>query len=213
MRQVLKQGWFFPIPFAIVIVALFWWNVSPETAALYAAVAVIVCGLAAGYGGKRMKLADVGGALVETGRASLEILMIAAAAGFIIGILNVTGLNFALTSTLVKLGAGNLPLLLLLAALISIVMGMGMPTVGVYVLLAALVAPALVEAGVTAMAAHLFVMYFGMMSMTTPPVAVAAYAAASIARRRFGARPDWPASGSAGRPISCRSCSSLRRPC
>jgi TRAP-type uncharacterized transport system fused permease subunit len=72
--------------------------------------------------------------------------------------------------------------LLLLAALISIVLGMGMPTVAVYVLLAALVAPAMVEAGVLPEAAHLFVLYFGMMSFITPPVAVAAFAAASIAK-------------------------------
>ena len=178
---VLKKGWFFPIPFIVVIVALFSWNESPETAALYASIAMLACGLLAGYGGKRMGLWEVWEALIETGRASLEILTIAAAAGFIIGILNVTGLNFALTASLVAVGAGNLPLLLLLAAVISIVLGMGMPTVGVYVLLAALVAPALVEAGVSSIGAHLFVMYFGMMSMTTPPVAVAAYAAASIA--------------------------------
>ncbi|MGE0629471.1 MAG: TRAP transporter permease [Hyphomicrobiaceae bacterium] len=180
--RVLIDGWFFPVPFAVVVYALFWGNESPETAALYASAALIVCGLLSGYAGKRMSLRDVGMALVDTGRASIEILMIAAAAGFIIGILNVTGLNFALTSSLVALGKGNLPLLLVLAALISIVLGMGMPTVAVYVLLAALVAPGLIEAGVTPIAAHLFVMYFGMMSMTTPPVAVAAYAAASIAR-------------------------------
>ncbi len=180
-RDVLRRGWFFPIPFAVVIGALFSWNESPETAALYASLAMIACGMAAGYNGKRMSVRDVWDALVETGRASLEILAIAAAAGFIIGILNVSGLGSALTTTLVNLGEGNLPLLLILAAGISIILGMGMPTVGVYVLLAALVAPALVQAGVSDMAAHMFVMYFGMMSMTTPPVAVAAYAAASIA--------------------------------
>jgi TRAP-type uncharacterized transport system fused permease subunit len=108
--------------------------------------------------------------------------MIAAAAGFIIGVLNVSGLSFALTIALIHLGAGNMALLLVLAAGIAIVLGMGMPTVGVYVLLAALVAPALTEVGVPPLAAHLFVLYFGMMSMTTPPVAVAAFAAASIAQ-------------------------------
>ena len=70
----------------------------------------------------------------------------------------------------------------MLAALVSIVLGMGMPTVGVYVLLAALVAPAMVKIGLSPMAAHMFVMYFGMMSMITPPVAIAAYAAASLAQ-------------------------------
>jgi TRAP-type uncharacterized transport system fused permease subunit len=70
---------------------------------------------------------------------------------------------------------------LVLAAVVSIILGMGMPTLGVYVLLAALVAPSLIQLGVNPMAAHLFILYFGMMSMITPPVAVAAYAAAALA--------------------------------
>ena len=67
--------------------------------------------------------------------------------------------------------------MLLLTALISIILGMGMPTLGVYVLVAALVAPSLIEVGIQPIAAHLFVLYFGMMSMITPPVAIAAFAA------------------------------------
>ncbi|BBU56246.1 hypothetical protein KU6B_25110 [Mameliella alba] len=73
-------------------------------------------------------------------------------------------------------------LLLGISAVICIVLGMGMPTSGVYVLLAALVAPSLVEAGIDQIAAHLFILYFGMMSMITPPVALAAFAAATITR-------------------------------
>ena len=73
-------------------------------------------------------------------------------------------------------------MLLLLTALISIILGMGMPTVSVYVLTATLLAPSLVKLGVVPMAAHMYVMYFGMLSMITPPVAIAAYAAANIAR-------------------------------
>jgi TRAP-type uncharacterized transport system fused permease subunit len=72
--------------------------------------------------------------------------------------------------------------LLLLTAAISIILGMGMPTISVYVLTATLLAPSLVKLGVTPMAAHMYVMYFGMLSMITPPVAIAAYAAANIAQ-------------------------------
>jgi TRAP-type uncharacterized transport system fused permease subunit len=181
VKTVLADGWYFILPFAVLIAGLFWLNLSPETAALYASIVLIGCGLAGNYRGNRMRPKDVLDCFIETGRSSLDILMIAAAAGFIIGVLNVSGLSFALTIALVKLGAGNMALLLVLAAGIAIVLGMGMPTVGVYVLLAALVAPALAEVGVPPLAAHLFVLYFGMMSMTTPPVAVAAFAAASIA--------------------------------
>ena len=99
--------------------------------------------------------------------------------------LAITGLSFNLTYALISIGGGNLVLLLVLCAGVSIVLGMGMPTLGVYVLLATLIAPAMVELGVDKLAAHLYVLYFGMMSMITPPVAIAAFAAAAIA----GAEP------------------------
>jgi TRAP-type uncharacterized transport system fused permease subunit len=132
-----------------------------------------------------MSLRSLLDALVQTGLASLDILMIAAAAGFITGILQATGLSFALTLLLVKLGGSNLVLLLVIAALLCIVLGMGMPTIGVYVLLAVLVAPSLVELGFSKLASHMFILYLGMMSMVTPPVAIGAYFAASLA----GAEP------------------------
>jgi TRAP transporter 4TM/12TM fusion protein len=182
VAAVLKRGWHFILPFAVLIYALFWLNWSPEAAALAAAALLIVSGLTIGYGDKRLRLHDVVDALKSTGLAALDLLMITAAAGFLIGALNISGLSFALTLVLVQLGGENLFVLLLLSAGVCIVLGMGMPTVGVYVLLAALVAPALIKVGASPMAAHMFVLYFGMMSMITPPVALAAYAAASLAQ-------------------------------
>jgi len=180
LAGVLKRGWHFLLPFAVLVHTLFWMNWPPDRAALAASAVLVVTGSTLGYGTKRLGLADIGAALRGTGLASLDLFMITAAAGFIIGVLNISALGFSLTLLLVKIGGGHLMLLLLLSALVSIVLGMGMPTVGVYVLLATLVAPALVQVGVTPMAAHLFVLYFGMMSMITPPVAIAAYAAASL---------------------------------
>ena len=87
-----------------------------------------------------------------------------------------------MTLQLVALSGDNVFLLLLLIAVLAFVLGIGLPTVSVYILTATLLAPALVKLGVTPMAAHMFVMYNGMLSMITPPVAFAAYAAASIAR-------------------------------
>lgn len=120
--------------------------------------------------------------LVRTGLSSLDILMIVAGAGFIIGTLHITGLGFALTIMLVEFGGGNLLALLLIAAVLCIILGMGMPTAGVYILLAVLIAPSLVKVGVDPLAAHMFILYLGMMSLITPPVAVAAFFAANIAR-------------------------------
>jgi TRAP-type uncharacterized transport system fused permease subunit len=128
-----------------------------------------------------MKLRDLWTAVVETAGGLCEILVISAAAGFIMGLFQVSGLAFAFAAYLVQLGGESLILLLILAAVVSIILGMGLPTIGVYVMLAVLVAPALVKVGVPPLAAHLFILYFGMMSLITPPVAPAAYVAAAIA--------------------------------
>jgi len=196
---VLRGGGTFILPFAVLIVGLFNFNLEPSTAALYASLAIIFAGVVLGYKGNYMRLSQLGAALETTGYAVLEILLIAAAAGIVIGVLNVSGLGFALTLSLVQLGGGNMYVLLILTAAVCILLGMGMPTTGVYVLLAALVAPALIQAGIGSISAHLFVLYFGMMSMITPPVAFAAFAAATLANAdpmRTGfeaAKFGWPA--------------------
>jgi TRAP transporter 4TM/12TM fusion protein len=179
-REVVKTGWYFPAPFIVLIAALFKFNYSPEESALLAALVIIVTRVVFSYKGKRLRLRDIQDAIRQTGHAVLDIIMIGAAAGIVIGILNVTGIGFGLSLALVELGSGNIALLLLISAAICILLGMGMPTVGVYLLLATLVAPSLVEVGIDPIAAHLFILYFGMMSMITPPVAIAAFAAASL---------------------------------
>jgi TRAP transporter 4TM/12TM fusion protein len=181
LGRVLVNGWPFIVPFAVLVYVMFWLNLEPEYAAMAAGAVIIVLGFAFGYGGQRMKLEDLWTAVVETAGGLCEILVISAAAGFIMGLFQVSGLAFAFAAYLVELGGQSLILLLLLAAVVSIILGMGLPTIGVYVMLAILVAPALVKVGVPPLAAHLFILYFGMMSLITPPVAPAAYVAAAIA--------------------------------
>ncbi|MEQ6250293.1 TRAP transporter fused permease subunit [Sulfitobacter sp. HNIBRBA3233] len=196
---VLRAGWAYALPFVALIWGLFALNWQPDTAGLAACgvlllVAVFIRPARAGLWPNRLA-----GALAGAGDALAQILVITAAAGIVIGVLNETGLGFGLTTYLVGFASDQVLLLLVLAAAISIVLGMGMPTVAVYVLLAALVAPAIVRLGVDPTGAHLFVLYFGMLSMVTPPVAIAAFAAASLAgsgpiatalaAMRFG----WPA--------------------
>ncbi|MBL4598729.1 MAG: TRAP transporter fused permease subunit [Rhizobiaceae bacterium] len=181
-RQVLAEGWHFALPFGVLLVALFWLRFDPEDAALLASVAIVIVGFARGYRGQRLTLKSFGQVFIETGTGMVDLILVVAAAGFVIGILNITGLGFALTLVLVDAVGSNAILLLLISAGICIILGMGMPTSGVYVLLATLVAPSLVEAGIQPIAAHLFILYFGMMSMITPPVALAAFAAATITK-------------------------------
>jgi len=106
--------------------------------------------------------------------------------------MSISGLAFGMTMQLLALSGDNVFLLLLLIAVLAFLLGIGLPTVSVYILTATLLAPALVKLGVTPMAAHMFVMYNGMLSMITPPVALAAYAAANIARTS-GWRTGWVA--------------------
>ena len=179
-REVLP-GLHFVLPFVVLIVGLFAFNIQPEEAVLWSAALLIVLSFAFGYRGERPRVRALLDAVRTTGIAVIEIILITAGAGFVIGALSISGLGFNLTLALVQIGGGSLIMLLLLAAVVCIVLGMGLPTAGVYVLLAALVAPAMVEVGVVPIAAHLYVMYFGMMSMITPPVAIAAYAAAGLA--------------------------------
>jgi TRAP transporter 4TM/12TM fusion protein len=182
VRTVLREGWHFLVPFAILLYALYVAEASAEESAMYAVGAMVVLGALNSYKGRRMNLRRLADSFWSAGLATTDLVMIVAAAGFVIGVLNLSGGGFALTLVLVKLGGGHLFILLLIGALICVVLGMGMPTTGVYVLLAALVAPSLIEAGVAKLPAHMFILYFGMMSMITPPIALAAFAAATLSR-------------------------------
>ena len=179
---VLKAGWHFFLPFAVMIYGLFSLNWQPQMAVVAAITTLIVLSLLFGYKGKRPSTRSMLQSVHRTGLSAVDIIVICAGAGVVIGVLSISGLGFSLTLTLVQIGHGNLLLLLLISAVVCIILGMGLPTVGVYVLLAALVAPAIIELGVTPISAHLYVMYFGLLSFVTPPVAVAAFAAASIAK-------------------------------
>lgn len=181
VRDVLRDGWHFIIPFAVLIYTLFELNLPPERAAIYSTASLVIAFFKS-YRGERLRLSELYAVLWRTGRVVIELLMITATAGFVIGILNLTGLGFALTFALVGLAGESVLVLLLIAAVICIVLGMGMPTLAIYVLLGALIAPAIVESGVADIPAHFFILYFGMMSMITPPIALAAFAASTLTK-------------------------------
>ncbi|MPY69834.1 MAG: TRAP transporter fused permease subunit [Alphaproteobacteria bacterium] len=183
--RVLREGWFFMLPFALLIYALFWMNRSPEEAALWSGAAVIVVSWVFGYKGHRITPREIVGCVRSTGENAVDIVIIGGMAGIILGVMGTTGLGDSLTFVLVQFGEGNLPALLVLTAIICIVLGMSMPTTAIYLLVAAIAAPPLIKLGVNPMAAHMYVFYFGIVSLITPPVAVAAFVAANLA----GARP------------------------
>jgi len=119
--------------------------------------------------------------LVAAARGVVPLVAAAACVGIIIGIVTLTGIGTRLPATIIPLAEQSLFLALLLIMTSSIVLGMGLPSAVCYLLMATLIGPVLGNLGVIPLAAHLFIFYFGMMSMVTPPVALAAYAASSIA--------------------------------
>jgi TRAP transporter 4TM/12TM fusion protein len=180
MAPLLRQGWVFLLPLALLVWLLFVRGLEPAWSALAAAASLLV--LATLRQRRPPSVRELGNMIVGTGESMLPLLMIGGGAGIVIGVMNITGLGFSLSIVLSEIGqnAGLLVMLLLTAA-ISIVLGMGMPTTAIYVVLSVVLAPALIEMGIEPMPAHLFIFYFGLLSFLTPPVAVASYVAAGLA--------------------------------
>jgi len=121
-------------------------------------------------------------ALDNGARTATIVVVAVAAAGIIPGIINITGLGGSFRALILDVSGGSLVLLLILAGIASIVVGMGMPTTVMYIIIVVLLGPVLPEFGIAILAAHLFVLYLGLMADVTPPVMVAAYAAAGVAK-------------------------------
>ena len=166
-----------PILLMFVFVGVFQW--SGGKSALLCTLAVIICAFP--YKENRFTLQKILRGLRDGGIGVLAITTVCAASGVIIGVFTVTGLGLKLSSAIISLANGHMFALLLLAMTASLILGMGVPTVAAYLILAILVAPSLVKFGVPVMAAHMFVFYFGIISAITPPVAMAAYVGAGLA--------------------------------
>jgi TRAP transporter 4TM/12TM fusion protein len=180
VRPLLKAGWVFLLPLAILIYLLFGRGFNPALAALAAALVLLV--MKTIMDRRLLSARQAVEMTVGGGESMLPLLMIAGGAGVVIGVMNITGLGFSLSIVLSQIGANaGIFVMLLLTAAISIVLGMGMPTTAIYVVLSVVLAPALIEMGISPMAAHLFIFYFGLLSFLTPPVAIASYVAAGLA--------------------------------
>jgi TRAP transporter 4TM/12TM fusion protein len=186
--KVLKKGWVFLLPLGFLLYLLFWRGFSPAVAALWAVGALLVLTI---FRNRRFLTWKEWGALVVGGGENmLPLLMIGGGAGVVIGVMNVTGLGFSLSLVLTQIGVNaGLFVMLMLTGVIAIILGMGMPTAAIYVVLSVILAPAIVDMGVSPIAAHLFIFYFGLLSFLTPPVAIASFVAAGIAGSKI-----WPTS-------------------
>lgn len=180
LRAVLRQGWPYVLPIGVLVYTMFVMGYSVSKAALYASATMLLLMVFTRQGTGWLRLLRA--LTIGVGEDMLAILLVSAGAGLVIGVLNISGLSFSITLLLTHVGQSwGVLVMLVLTAGLAIVLGMGIPTAAVYVLLSVVLAPALTKIGLQPLAAHMFIFYFGLMSMLTPPVAIASYAAASIA--------------------------------
>ncbi len=182
-RDVMRRGWIFLIPLFILVYALMIENWDAGKSGMAAVIAVFVVG--ALQKDTRPTLRGILNSIIDTGRTMLDIVAITALAGLVIGALQLSAIAFKLSLLLVTISGGHAFLLLLLTALGCLFLGLPLPTTVVYIMLAVLAAPALVQVGVNPLAAHLFLFYFGMISLITPPDCLPVYVAAAIAQANF----------------------------
>ncbi|MEM8655684.1 MAG: TRAP transporter fused permease subunit [Pseudomonadota bacterium] len=176
LRELIKQAYLF-LPIFILIGALFSGYSVIRAGTLAIASAAVVSWLTP----YRMGPKQVYEALGNGGRMSLQIIIVCACAGLIVGVISLTGVGARFSSLLFDLAQQSTLLALIFAMMISVILGMGMPTTAAYAVAASVVAPGLVEIGITPLISHFFVFYFAVVSAITPPVALAAYAGAAIA--------------------------------
>ena len=164
-----------PIIFLIVTISVLKW--SPIKAGLWSTVLVVA--VSQFNKDNRMTLKIVIRAMENSAKGALTVSVACAVAGIIVGILSITGLGLKFSTVLLALSGGHKIVLLVFTMVAGLILGMGMTTTSVYIVLSVLVAPALVDFGVEPIAAHMFVFYFGILSCITPPVATAVFASAS----------------------------------
>lgn len=173
--KLVKQVYLFA-PIIILIVALFMGYSVIRAGTLATASAAVVSWISPNKMGVRAILK----ALQIAGTMSIQIIAVCACAGLIVGVISLTGVGARFSSLLLGLAGVSQLLALVFAMLISILLGMGMPTTAAYAVAASVVAPGLINIGIEPLIAHFFVFYFAVVSAITPPVALASYAAAGI---------------------------------
>jgi len=177
VKDTLKDGWHFIAVFVLLIVMLVFLK-QEVLAPFYATVLLLVINQL--FPRHRWGLQQFISFVQATGKLLIEIGSILVGVGLIVGALSITGMAGTLVNDLIFLAGGNTLVLLLMGAITSFIMGIGMTVTAAYIFLAIVLAPALVQGGLDPMSVHLFILYWGMVSFITPPVALGAFAAASI---------------------------------
>ena len=200
-RAVLLSGLHFLLPVVVLVWCLMVERLSPGLSAFWGTVMLVIILLTQrpllnwlrtdgkhDYGSARDGLVDLKEGLVAGARNMIGIGIATATAGIIVGAVSQTGVGLVLADLVEMLSMGNLLLMLILTALLSLILGMGLPTTANYIVVSSLLAPVVVTLGqqngliVPLIAVHLFVFYFGIMADVTPPVGLASFAAAAVSK-------------------------------
>lgn len=181
MVDTLKDGWFYLFSLALLVYMLVFMRIELY-APYYATIVLIVSATIFRKKEKRFNFAKFKELIVESSRIIANIVAILAGIGVIVGSLAFTGVGGAFSRELIGFAGGNLALLLAMGALTSFLLGMGVTVSACYIFLAIVLGPALIDFGLDPIASHLFILYWGMISYITPPVALAAVTAAVIAK-------------------------------
>jgi TRAP transporter 4TM/12TM fusion protein len=177
--KVFREGWYFI--FVIILLVFLLLVMKRENWAPWLAAGLLLV-LNQLFSKQRWGWSDAVAFLEANGRVFVELAAILAGVGLLVGAFSLTGLTGTLTTALLHVAGASPLLLMVVGALTSFVLGMGMTITACYIFLAVLLAPSLIEVGLNPLAVHMFVMYWGMVSYITPPVALAAVAASSLAR-------------------------------
>lgn len=177
LSQVFKEGWYF----IAVFVALIWMLVYLQREAVAPFYATAILLVVNQFTVHKLSFDRFMQLVAQMGKLLAELAGILAAIGLIIGGLAVTGIAGTIANDLVYLAGESVIVLLIMGALTSFILGIGMTVTAAYIFLAIVLVPALTNSGLDPLASHMFVMYWGMLSFITPPVALAAFAAASVA--------------------------------
>lgn len=179
VSSILKGGFEFIIPIVVLIflLVLQW---SPGRSVFVSMAIIYLVSFLRKQ--NRISMKDILVVFERTARGSITVSIACACAGIVVGVVSLTGLGLRLSGIILSMANGNLIIALVLTMIASLILGMGLPTTACYIVLAVLVGPAIIEMGVTPMAAHMFIFYFGIISNITPPVALASYAAAGVSK-------------------------------
>ncbi len=181
-RKVMLDKGYLLVPLVVLGISLMVLMYSPYRSAMYAIISLIIVSWI--RKASRIGFKSLFQTLAIGARSSIEIAATCAAAGIIVGVLTQTGLGMKFAMIIINYSGGNLLLALAFSMVIAVILGMGMPTTAAYAISASVLAPALIQLKVPPMAAHLFIFYFACLSALTPPVALASFAAAAIAKAR-----------------------------